>query len=74
MKNLSKIDKNRLKNIILSDKMLNKDDMITSLKSELKFVLSNYFELSGSILVSLSIDENNLFDIKIFSKAKRIKS
>lgn len=74
MKNLSKIDKNRLKNIILSDKMLNKDDMTTSLKSELKFVLSNYFELSGSILVSLSIDENNLFDIKIFSKAKRIKS
>ena len=65
----------RLKNLLLLDKIKAPSSLEDVLRSDIYGILENYFvTLPKSIDVRLSIDEDNLYDIKIFLKAEKIKS
>lgn len=73
MKKTAKLASERLKNVILSDKVSNPDRLNDLLKSDVNDMLKTYFELyPGSIKVCLKASEYGL-DILIDATAIRVK-
>lgn len=73
MKRNARIATNRLKNVLLSDKIAHPDKFNELIKSEVITLLDNYFELYPSTFeLRLNINEN-ILDIAINVKGGRIK-
>jgi hypothetical protein len=65
----------RLKNMLLTDKIKSPSSVENVIKSDVYYLLENYFEtIRDTIDVRLSIDGDNLYDIKISLKAQKVKS
>lgn len=64
----------RLRNIMVVDKKENPQRIERLLKSELLYVLKNYFEVSYDGLdVSICVDEKGEYNLNVFLKSKFIK-
>lgn len=64
----------RLRNIMVVDKKENPQRIERLLKSELLYVLKNYFKVSYDGLdVSICVDENGEYNLNVFLKSKFIK-
>lgn len=73
MKRNARIATNRLKQVLLSDKIAQPEKFNELIKSEVMNVLENYFELyPATFELKLSINEN-IMDISINVKGGRIK-
>ncbi|MEG1612867.1 MAG: cell division topological specificity factor MinE [Clostridia bacterium] len=73
MKKNAKIASERLKQVLLSDKIAQPEKFNELLKSEVVTVLSNYFELFPSTFeINLAISDN-VIDITMRVKGGRIK-
>lgn len=64
----------RLKNIVVVDKKENPQRIERLLKSELLYVLKNYFDVTYEGLeVSVCVDNNGEYNLNVFLKSKSIK-
>ena len=74
MKKILKYEKKRTISTISNDKMSCPTRFSEMIKSEVFFVLSNYFELDKSTFFTfIDLDENCFLDIKIVAKAKKMR-
>ncbi len=73
MKNLSLCEE-RLKNMIVSDKKENPMRIVKIVKSEVLYVLKNYFEITASdIDVEIGVNEEGRYQININGVSRAIK-
>lgn len=72
MQNLS--CENRLKNMVVTDKSESPQRIERLLKSELLYVLKNYFDVTfEGLCVNICVDENGEYNLNVFLKSKFIK-
>ena len=68
------IGEERLKNILISDKKQNPERMVKIIKSEMLYLLRNYFELCDEDLsVSIAVNSSNMYDVNINFLANSLK-
>lgn len=66
---------NRLDNVIKKDKKLNPQYMKDVIKSDVFYLLNNYFELQYSdINISIDITDSNMYSININAMGDRMKA
>ena len=66
---------NRLDNVIKKDKQINPQYMKDVIKSDIFYLLNNYFEVEyDDIDISIDLNENNKYSIKISSIGDRMKT
>ena len=64
----------RLKNFAIQDKTENLYKLKKLIKSEILYVLKNYFDVSADTIdVELSVNGDNQYDISVLAKANVIK-
>ena len=63
----------RLKNILIKDKVKAQQGFIDVLKGDLFRLLNDYFELSSDIYVDLELSDRGDFGVYVSVKANRIK-
>lgn len=65
----------RLKRVLMQDKLSNPARLSEIIKEEIVFVLSSYMDiLSRDIEFFVSVDDNGLYSIDVRAKARRIYS
>ncbi len=65
----------RLDNVIKKDKKINPQYMKEVIKSDIFYLLNNYFEVEfGDINISIDLAENNLYSININAIGDRMKA
>jgi len=65
---------NRLDNVIKKDKQINPQYMKEVIKSDIFYLLNNYFEVEfGDIDVSINLTDNNMYALSINAVGDRIK-
>ena len=68
-----KID-SRMKNMLITDKHFNSDDLVRVLRCDIYELLSNYMEIGPSdINLDFFVDENGEYVLKINTKSERLK-
>ncbi len=66
---------NRLDNVIKKDKQLNPQYMKDVVKSDIFYLLNNYFEvLYDDIDISINLTDNNMYSININAVGDRMKA
>lgn len=66
---------NRLNNVIRQDKKVNPQYITEVIKSDIFYLLNNYFEVEyEDINIGIDVGENNLYKIAISAKGDRIKT
>lgn len=66
---------NRLDNVIKKDKQINPQYMKEVIKSDVFYLLNNYFEVEYSdIKISINLNENNTYNLDISAVGDRMKS
>ena len=66
---------NRLDNVIKKDKQVNPQYMKDVIKSDIFYLLNNYFEVEHSdIDVAIDLNENNKYTVKINAVGDRMKA
>ena len=66
---------NRLDNVIKKDKQLNPQYMKDVIKSDIFYLLNNYFEVEYSdINISIDLTDNNMYSININAIGDRMKA
>lgn len=64
----------RLKNVLISDKQFNPEQVKKILKADLIKVLKNYADFdTDNLLINFSIDDNGNYQIQISITAQRLK-
>ena len=65
---------NRLDNVIKKDKQINPQYMKEVIKSDVFYVLNNYFEVQfDDIDISIDLTDNNMYALKINAVGDRMK-
>lgn len=65
---------NRLDNVIKRDKQINPQYMKEVIKSDIYYVLNNYFEVQfDDIDISIDLTDNNMYALKISAIGDRMK-
>ena len=65
----------RLDNVIKNDKKINPQYMKDVIKSDIFYLLNNYFEVEfNDINITIDLNENNLYSININAIGDRMKS
>ena len=65
---------NRLDNVIKKDKQINPQYMKEVIKSDVFYVLNNYFEVQfDDIDISVDLTDNNMYNLKINAVGDRMK-
>lgn len=65
----------RLDNVIKKDKQINPQYMKEVIKSDIFYILNNYFEVEfGDINISINLTENNMYTIDINALGDRMKA
>lgn len=65
---------NRLDNVIKKDKQINPQHMKEVIKSDVFYVLNNYFEVQfDDIDISIDLTDNNMYALKINAVGDRMK-
>ena len=71
--NLAKHESERLRQILVKDKLKNPERFSEILKKETQHFLANYFEIEpDSLSVQVSFGNDGYYDLCIATKAKRI--
>ena len=66
---------NRLDNVIKKDKQLNPQYMKDVIKSDIFYLLNNYFEVEyDDINISIDLTDNNMYSINIKAIGDRMKA
>ena len=66
---------NRLDNVIKKDKQINPQYMKDVIKSDIFYLLNNYFEVEYSdIDITINLTDNNLYNININAIGDRMKA
>lgn len=66
---------NRLNNVIRQDKKVNPRYITEVIKSDVFYLLNNYFEVEyDNITIDINVGDNNLYKISISAKGDRIKT
>ena len=66
---------NRLNNVIRQDKKVNPQYITEVIKSDIFYLLNNYFEVEyEDVDVDINVDNNNFYKILIYAKGDRIKT
>lgn len=66
---------NRLDNVIKKDKQLNPQYMKDVIKSDIFYLLNNYFEVEHkNIRISINLNEDNMYSIDICVIGDRMKA
>lgn len=66
---------NRLNNVIRQDKKVNPQYIKEVIKSDIFYLLNNYFEVEyEDVDIDINVDNNNLYKILISAKGDRIKT
>ncbi len=73
MKKNARIAAERLKKVVLSDKVAHSDKLNELLVSDITELLSNYFELYPSSVIVKFADGNYGLDVMIDARAARVK-
>ena len=63
----------RLKRVLLNDSLQLPSGVIGVLKSDVCAVLGGYFDLDGEVSVSIAINENGVYSIRIDAVGKDVK-
>lgn len=64
----------RLDNVIRKDKQINPQYMKEVIKSDVFYMLNNYFEVQfEDINISIDLTENNMYELKINAVGDRMK-
>ena len=64
----------RLDNVIKKDKQINPQYMKEVIKSDIFYVLNNYFDVQlGDIDISIDLTDNNMYALKINAIGDRMK-
>ena len=65
----------RLDNVIKKDKQINPQYMKEVIKSDIFYLLNNYFEVEfGDIDISIDLTENNMYSMSINAVGDRMKA
>ncbi len=66
---------NRLDNVIKKDKKINPQYMKDVIKSDIFYLLNNYFEVEyNDIDIDIDLTENNLYSLTIVASGDRMKA
>ena len=66
---------NRLENVIKKDKQVSPQYMKDVIKSDIYYLLNNYFEVQfGDININIDLTENNIYSISINALGDRMKA
>ncbi len=66
---------NRLENVIKKDKQVSPQYMKDVIKSDIYYLLNNYFEVQfGDININIDLTENNMYSININALGDRMKA
>lgn len=66
---------NRLNNVIRQDKKVNPQYITEVIKSDVFYLLNNYFEVEyKDINIGIDVGENNLYKISISAQGDRLKT
>lgn len=66
---------NRLDNVIKKDKKINPQYMKDVIKSDIFYLLNNYFEVEyNDIDIDIDLTENNLYNLTIVASGDRMKA
>lgn len=66
---------NRLNNVIRQDKKVNPQYIKEVIKSDIFYLLNNYFEVEyEDVDIDINVDNSNLYKILISAKGDRIKT
>lgn len=69
----SKLAQDRLKNVLLKDRMDAPENLIAVLKSDIYEALSNFFEVNpASVNVNINTDTVGVYNLSVTAKAFRV--
>ena len=69
----AKISEDRLKRVLLQDRMDAPDNLVAVLKSDIYQALSNFFEINpSSVCVTIDSDAAGIYNLSISAKAFRV--
>lgn len=66
---------NRLDNVIKKDKQINPQYMKEIIKSDIFYLLNNYFEVEyNDINIDINVNDNNRYQVQIIATGDRMKA
>ena len=73
MESVAENSSERLKRVLLQDKLKNPAKLSNELKEEITFVISRYMELKSKVIFKVGLDTNGDIDLNIYVKVSQMK-